>query len=790
MNTKGNIKTAPREIRIFENATPPSLYVIDARKLMQPWITIEGEKPRVVMVLPPKPIAPRVPISLRKEEEANTENHGELLFDLFFVFLHPLRWYRQFEELREERDAEAARAITISALPDAPSLLRFTFPKIVLPSMHLARMQFPKLTATHRAAISFGVMSLVLLLPLHSLSSLSVFENKEKLEHQVAALQKELAEGTAPSTLTPSLFELMNTFRETEKQLGFGRGIVRLAASLPVELGSLQSSAALFEAGQAVSHAVLTLHQTLSALPNDAGTGAKATALSETIAELAPDIRQIRNSILRIDPDDVPEEARPYVVPLQKLVTAVDADMETITETTRALLALLGANAPARFLVLFQNDAELRATGGFIGSFGILDVADGSIKKFEIPETGSYAVQGQLTAYLRAPEPLQVVNTRFEFQDSNWFPDFPASAETAMRLYELSHGATVDGVIALNTKIIQGLLEVIGEISNPKNSAEKITSETIVAEIQNDIQKNKETGQAPKQILGMLAPAIMKSLEHLTPAQALQMVQLFNTARNYKDILVYAKDTKIQATLHELAWDGALPREKGQDFLMVVNSNIGGGKTDSEIEQKIVQRAIIAEDGTVKKQLSIVRTHTGKKETSGVNRDYLRVYVPEGARLIAASGFQEIPESMFHAPEIWYDEHPLIKEAEEGAVFDPKSGAKIYREFGKTVFANWVLTAPGETSIIEFEYELPNPVFDAATFKTGFLRMTPSFSYYVHVSKQPGDHGSELLTSIVLPSDWEPVWLANADMELGRETLIHRVTLNEDQLIGLVAAHE
>ena len=78
MNTKGNIKTAPREIRIFENATPPSLYVIDARKLMQPWITIEGEKPRVVMVLPPKPIAPRVPISLRKEEEANTENHGEL----------------------------------------------------------------------------------------------------------------------------------------------------------------------------------------------------------------------------------------------------------------------------------------------------------------------------------------------------------------------------------------------------------------------------------------------------------------------------------------------------------------------------------------------------------------------------------------------------------------------------------------------------------------------------------------------------------------------------------------
>lgn len=771
-NTRVQSSSGLKEIPVIFDTTRVSSFVIDARKLLQPWITVHGVRPPVPAIIPRAPQT----ITLR-ETTSQPEEHGEWGEILFALISHPVRWYRSLHAARPETPPSPPRTPW-----RAPS---FRLPEITIPEIRIRRF---RPSGTQKAIASFALAAFALVTPLQSVPSFSLFKTKKTVEQQIAEIQTQLRAGVSPGAITPSLFELMSTFQDVEKQLGVGNEIIKLAVFAPIPLGKLQSNAALFEAGLAVSNAVTTLRETLASLPKDASTADKAKKFLSTAESIEPNLEQVEKSLARLRLEDLPEEARAHLPAIQKLIAVVHRDLITITKTTEGLLALLGSKQPTRFLVLLQNDEELRATGGFIGSFGLLDVENGAIKKFEVPRTGSYAVQGQLTAYLRAPEPLHTVNTRFEFQDSNWFPDFPASAETAMRLYELSHGATVDGVIAVNTAVLEGLLEVLGPVNTVR--AINLGRDNVISEIYADIQKNKAAGLPPKQLISALAPALTETLGTLTPEQTLGLVQLFNTARNQKDILVYAHDAATQQQLRALAWDGAVPAlQEGEDYLQVIHSNIGGGKTDALMQQKIIQRVDIQSDGYVKKQLTITRTHTGAPGASAVNRDYLRVYVPEGSTLIAASGFSQPPETIFHAPETWYDEHPLVQASEATATFDERTGVKIYQEFGKTVFGNWVLTAPGETSTIHLDYLLPKRLFEPAAFRRGILKKRPSCSYQMIAAKQPGDRETELITTITLPKNWEPVWMTDPSMEIGKELVVHHTLFDTDKLVGLVAAH-
>ena len=775
-NTSVQLSSGSKDIPVIFDTTEASHYVVDARKLLQPWLAVQGVRPRAPAIIP------RAPQTIALREIARESEEREPFGEVFFTLAsHPLQWYRYF------RAARLAPPVGESpATPRTPwKLPSFRLPEITVPEIRVRRF---RPTGTQKAVASFALAAFALVTPLQSLPSFSLFKTQQTVAQQLADIQTQLRAGASPGAITPSLFELASTFQDVEKKLGIGNEIIKLAVFAPIPLGKLQSNAALFEAGLAVSNAVITLRDTLASLPKDATTADKAKEFLQTAESIEPNLEQVEKSLARLRPNDVPEEARAHLPAIQKLVTAVHRDLQTITETTEGLLALLGNKKPARFLVLFQNDEELRATGGFIGSFGLLDVENGAIKKFEVPGTGAYAVQGQLTAYLRAPEPLHTVNTRFEFQDSNWFPDFPASAETAMRLYELSHGATVDGVIAVNTAVLEGLLEVLGSVNTAGGTT--LGRDNAIGAIYADIQKNKAAGLPPKQLISALAPTLTNMLGALTPQQTLGLIQLFNTARNQKDILVFAEDAATQQQLRALAWDGAVPLlPNTEDDLQVIHSNIGGGKTDAFIKQKIIQRVDIQSDGYVKKQLTIVRTHTGASDASATNRDYLRVYVPEGSTLIAASGFSQPPETIFHAPETWYDEHPLVHAADATATFDERTGVKIYREFGKTVFGNWVLTAPGETSTIQLDYLLPKRLFEPAAFRRGIIKRRPSCSYQLTAAKQPGDHDTELITTIALPANWEPIWLTDPTMELGKELIVHRTIFDTDKLVGLVAAH-
>jgi hypothetical protein len=127
------------------------------------------------------------------------------------------------------------------------------------------------------------------------------------------------------------------------------------------------------------------------------------------------------------------------------------------------VLELLGSRQDRQYLVMFQNNRELRPTGGFIGSFALVDVSRGEVRKVLVDTI--YNPDGQLKDFLIPPVPLQKITDRWFARDANWFADFRTSASKVAHLFERSGGPTVDGVLAITPVLLEDLLRLTGPIS-------------------------------------------------------------------------------------------------------------------------------------------------------------------------------------------------------------------------------------------------------------------------------------------------------------------------------------
>ena len=232
--------------------------------------------------------------------------------------------------------------------------------------------------------------------------------------------------------------------------------------------------------------------------------------------------------------------------------------------------------------------------------------------------------------------------------------------------------------------------------------------------------------------------------------------------------------------------------------MLVVNTNIQGQKSDARIRQTINHQAIIREDGTILDSVTITREHTGDPAENlygGTNINYVRVYVPEGSELITAGGFGWPDESKFRVPESWYQKDDLLGKLEKEEAVDPKTGTRITKEFGKTVFGNWAITEPGQKSTVHFVYKLPFRAFDANAkknenaeekIKNILLSSTPTADFQLIVQRQSGSESS-LESQIVFPDGWSPAWHEGSGMkEASNGAFIQETALYKDNVWSLL----
>jgi len=505
--------------------------------------------------------------------------------------------------------------------------------------------------------------------------------------------------------------------------------------------------------------------------------------LRDGLQKSQEEISQAENDLNKVNIDDLPAEIRDKFLEIKGKLPIVNAGIENFLDYSQIFLDILGYNGPRKYLFLFQNNQEMRATGGFIGSYGILDISSGRVKKLFVDDI--YNPDGQLKARVIPPAPIQKMSAVWTMHDANWFPDFPTSAEKVSWFYEKTGGPTVDGVIAITPELLRDLLEITGPIEMPEYDL-TINAENFIEKTQQEVELDydKEENQ-PKKIIADLTPKILdRVFSERGLASIVKTLKAFDSALAKKHLLLYSKNYNIQKLISEQRWSGEI-LNSNKDYLSVINTNINGYKTDGVIDETIHHQSEIQSDGTVIDTVAITRKHNGGNKKydwwNKVNGDWMRVYVPEDAKLLEVSGHTRefvAPALDYHS--LGFKTDPQLQSADDTARIDEESGTKIYRENNKTVFANWVYVSPGESVTITYKYILP--------FKLSFDDLHhPADSFSVLYQKQSGSVGSGLVSEIKLPENMRSIWHWPDDVKQNGHSFRMETFLDTDRFVGFAA---
>lgn len=679
-------------------------------------------------------------------------------------------------------------------------LPKIRFPQISLPEINCPTLNF--LSSWQKTAIGFLVMGLIFILPLKAFSAyadLKESQNKiiaygsEAFQHleigQSALLAKDMVKATA------ELQTALNLFSQTQNQLNELNPLVRLAVCLiPGQRQIYFNGEHLMMAGQNLTLAALPLISAFTSINKTEPPTEHLIKLSSALEQTLPKFQAVKKHLAQVNPVYLPANYLSIFDKTKEEINFLTADLEKFQPLLPTLNQILGAEIKKRYLLIFQNNNEIRPTGGFIGSFALLDVEKGQIKKLDLPGGGPYDLSGSLKVALLPPAPLQLLKSRWEFQDANWFADFPTSAKKLAWFYEKSGGPTVDGVIAMDTFLFIDLLKITGEIAMPEYN-KNIKAENFVYETQKQVEIDYDKAQnKPKQFLADLAPRLIAKIFASNDFASLLATLNKNLAERH--LQLYFADSRLEEQMMALGWGGEFKQNPTGDYLAVINTNIAGGKTDGVIKQTIHHQAKIEIDGSVVDTVTITREHRGQPGdifTDLQNVDYLRVYAPAGSQMIRAEGFTYPEEKHFKVAEKWYKIDEDLKKIEQNQTIDEKSGTVITNELGKTSFGNWVLTKPGQTTTVSLTYKLPGkikmekPAGWLDSLKEVLSQNQDYLSYSLLVQKQAGTQADNFQSEIFLPPAWQPLWTEPANqMSYQNSQLNFKGDLEEDRYLGVV----
>jgi len=568
----------------------------------------------------------------------------------------------------------------------------------------------------------FVGLSFAVVLPIHAVTTLNDVGRAQGsiMESGLAALGSLESAATAAASqdfggATDSFDRAASSFAAAQEELSTAnRQLLGIAKLIPSTGKQVKDGKLLLQAGEATSRAAATLTDGMATVANrTTASPAAAVSLFDVFAEQAiPDLHLANEALAKINVSSIPASNRATVRDIEDILIKVTASLEIFHESSDSIQALLGHQQRQRYLVLFQNNTELRPTGGFWGSLAEIDILDGELEAMNIPGGGTYDQQGQLQMQVQAPGPLQLLRGRWELQDANWFPDFPTSASKAMKFYEEGGGPSVDGVIAINATLVARLIDVTGPIELPEYGM-TIDGENFLFQTQKQVEVDydKELNQ-PKSLIGDLAPPLLEKITSADGEQFLQIAQLFSQALSDRDIQIFHTNPNIQSSLSKLGWDGAMLGNTG-DYLMVTHANIGGGKTDGVIDDKIDIKSTVRGDGRIENLVTIERAHHGLASAtfSGANNvSFTRIFVPRGSELLSVTGANPPDESLFESLEGLSVDKDLARI--ETTVVDENTGTLITEGLGKTSFGHWLQTKPGTSSTLTFRYLLPNDILD------------------------------------------------------------------------------
>ncbi len=298
---------------------------------------------------------------------------------------------------------------------------------------------------------------------------------------------------------------------------------------------------------------------------------------------------------------------------------------------------ILGYEKPKTFLLLFQNNTELRPTGGFIGSFGWVTFSQGRLIEFKTEDV--YTADGQLKGHVPPPEPLKKYLSleNWYLRDSNFDPDFTLSATQAEWFLRHEMNLAFDGVFAIDLHAVQELLRGMDGVFLT-DYQEAITADNLFFKTQSASEMGFFPGSTQKKdFIGSLARSIFIKLTSSRISWP-KMITGVKSSLDQKHALLYFHNDSAQQLVEQAGWGGRIGAVSCKessclaDFLMIVEANLGINKANFLVNRN-AELTISSTASSLVHDLKINYTNESSDSVfpGGAYFSYTRVLIPKEA---------------------------------------------------------------------------------------------------------------------------------------------------------------
>lgn len=338
---------------------------------------------------------------------------------------------------------------------------------------------------------------------------------------------------------------------------------------------------------------------------------------------------------------------------LAEAVAAVEetlAPMQTLLERSPALQQLERHlfSRQHRFLLVAQNSSELRPTGGFMGTYGLVQFGPDGFELEKVADVFTLPVD---TLDEPLPAGAELIRNRFYFRHANWWIDFPTSAAMMMKYWENLEQPAIDGVIAVDIPLLQGLLEVFGPIRVPE-SRTPLTAKNVMEELNDLVQYDYRGDRANRKTpIVSLVGEVMRRIAGVDATLLQPTLDALAEAANEKHVQVFLADPDTQAALVITGWSGAIAADDDTtDLLAVSNAVVDASKANFGVDKSLLYRVGLAADGSADTALTL-GYRKSPQLLRGVPRqglpNYVRVHRGQGTELAGEpSRFEVVADAM------------------------------------------------------------------------------------------------------------------------------------------------
>lgn len=239
------------------------------------------------------------------------------------------------------------------------------------------------------------------------------------------------------------------------------------------------------------------------------------------------------------------------------------------------------------YIVLLQNSDELRATGGFMGSFFVLESQGGQIQAPIIQDI--YAVDGQFQGFVEAPTGLKEylsAGKGMRLPDANWWPDFPSSAEEILGFFAKVEDKKYEGVISINLQLVEKLLAITGNIYLP--DYQQYVNQDNFAKIARADRDNFFPGSQEKaNFLNHFFKIFKLELSQKIKENPQAFLDLIEEMISNKDLQAYSLDQEIQELIKRRKIDQTMQSDQKTLYYFPVESNVGINKANRLVGRQL-----------------------------------------------------------------------------------------------------------------------------------------------------------------------------------------------------------